>query len=138
MEPVLILTLAVFSYAAYTDLKTRTVSNRVWAVYMGLGVPLLALSGVDVGLLLMSLLIIAPAVFASYHFGGMGGADVKGMLALSVMLHHRLLAVWVVIAGSLVALVMSRKYGDNIPFMVALLVGIVLGAVLDALGVLPF
>jgi len=137
MEPVLILTLAVFSYAAYTDLKTRRVSNRVWAVYMGLGVPLLALSGVDVGLLLMSLLIIAPAVFASYHLGGMGGADVKGMLALSVMLHHRLLAVWVVIAGSLVALVMSRRYGDNIPFMVSLLAGIVLSAVLDALGILP-
>ncbi|MHC1592719.1 MAG: A24 family peptidase [Methermicoccaceae archaeon] len=133
-----ILTLVVFSYAAYTDVRERRVPDAVWVVYLALGLPLLVLSGLDINELVMSVVVVGTASFVSYRFGGLGGADVKGMLALSVLLHHHTLAVWAVLVGSCVALVLSRKYGDNNPFMLSLLTGIVVALVLELVGVFSF
>ncbi|MHC1596964.1 MAG: hypothetical protein ACXQT3_01475 [Methermicoccaceae archaeon] len=109
----------------------RCESSVLWLVYLGAGLPMLALSHVDVFGLLVSISIVGTAALMSYRFGGLGGADVKGMLALSVVLHQHMLAVWAVLIGSCVALVLSRRYGDDNPFMLSLLVGIVAALMLD-------
>lgn len=135
MLTLIALTLAVFAYAAYTDIRERRVPDWVWAVYAAMGTPLLLLGGADIQSVLLSVGVVGTAALVSRRFGGLGGADVKGLLILSVLLYRY--AIWAVIAGSFVALAMSRRYGDNNPFMVSLLIGIVLALVFGGLGLLP-
>ena len=85
----------VFAWAAWSDIKTRRVTNLVWP-------PLLALAGVlllwegwnsyatpewtgfalGVGL---SIGLLVPIAYLLWHFGLFGGADAKAIMALSVL-----------------------------------------------------
>lgn len=129
----LLVSMAVLAYAAYADWTRRMVPNWVWVVYLAVGIPLMLVEGIDTYWLWRSVLVVSAASLITYAVGQMGGADVKGMLAMSVVLHSSGVAVFAVALGAALGLVLvlirsvllrSRDVGQmDIPFMVPLLVG---------------
>ncbi|WP_058365768.1 prepilin peptidase [Haloparvum sedimenti] len=87
----------VFAWAAYRDVRTRRVPNRVWPPLYLLGAALLLwdvaarwpLAGVGGDLFLtriaVSLLVVAPLGYAFWYVGGFGGADAKALIALALL-----------------------------------------------------
>ena len=87
----------VFAWAAYRDVRTRRVPNRVWPPLYLLGAALLLwdvaarwLSAGTVGDLFLiriavSLLVVAPLGYAFWYVGGFGGADAKALIALALL-----------------------------------------------------
>ena len=90
--------LPVFAWAAWRDINTRRLPNRLWPPLVGLGVVLLAWEAIQLapfgtfeGRLFLiqvgvSLLFIAPLGYAFWWLGGFGGADAKALITLAVLL----------------------------------------------------
>jgi len=76
--------LALLSYAAYTDLKTREASNKLWLVMGAAGVLMLIIERPDAIKTAISLAISFPLALLLYVFG-MGGADVKAMWGVALL-----------------------------------------------------
>ena len=85
-----------FAWAAYRDVRTRRIPNRLWPPLVGVGVLALALdfaSGLpagfdgDVALLriAVSVGLVAPLGYVFFRIGGFGGADAKAVIALAVL-----------------------------------------------------
>nr|WP_264475399.1 prepilin peptidase [Halorubellus salinus] len=92
-----LLVVPFFAWAAYTDVRTRRIPNRVWPPLFVGGVVLLALT-VQRGLApgypfasnvlpaaIVSLGVVAPVAYLFWLFGGFGGADAKALLVLSLL-----------------------------------------------------
>ncbi|ATW88885.1 preflagellin peptidase FlaK [Halohasta litchfieldiae] len=90
--------LPIFAWAAWRDINTRRLPNRLWPPLAALGLVLLGweaiqlapfgtppgqLFVVQVGI---SLLFIAPLGYAFWWFGAFGGADAKAMIVLAILL----------------------------------------------------
>jgi preflagellin peptidase FlaK len=87
-----------FGYAAWTDLRRRRVSNRLWPPLVALGVVLLAVEGwgrvppATVGDRLFLVRVVAsvgvlvPLSYAFWRLGGFGGADAKAFMTVAVLL----------------------------------------------------
>jgi len=87
-----------FGYAAWTDLRTRRVTNRLWPPLVALGLVLLAVEGwgrvppATVGdrLFLIrvaaSVGILVPLSYLLWRVGGFGGADAKAFMTVAVLL----------------------------------------------------
>ena len=92
-----LLAVPAFAWAAYRDVRTRRVTNKLWVPLAALGVLALALDfsnglpaepferqitfvriGVSVG-------IVAPLGYIFYRLGGFGGADAKAVLVLALL-----------------------------------------------------
>lgn len=92
-----LLAVPAFAWAAYRDIRTRRVTNRLWVPLAALGVLALALDfagglpagpferritfvriGVSVG-------VVAPLGYIFYRLGGFGGADAKAVLVLALL-----------------------------------------------------
>jgi len=85
-----LLSIILLGYSAYSDLKTREVSNLVWAVYLPLALALLSVRLIlDPGLitlLVISIVAMACLSFLMFYLGLFGGADLKGFICLSIAL----------------------------------------------------
>jgi preflagellin peptidase FlaK len=87
-----------FGYAAWTDLRTRRVTNRLWPPLVALGAALLVVEGVGrvppatVGdrLFLVrvaaSVGVLVPLSYLFWRLGGFGGADAKAFMTVAVLL----------------------------------------------------
>ncbi|ESS06373.1 MAG: prepilin peptidase related protein [uncultured archaeon A07HB70] len=87
-----------FGYAAWTDLRTRRVTNRLWPPLVVLGLVLLVVEGwgrvppATVGdrLFLIrvaaSVGILIPLSYLLWRVGGFGGADAKAFMTVAVLL----------------------------------------------------
>ncbi len=87
-----------FGYAAWTDLRTRRVTNRLWPPLVVLGLVLLGVEGwgrvppATVGdrLFLIraaaSVGILVPLSYLLWRVGGFGGADAKAFITVGVLL----------------------------------------------------
>ncbi|AUV83775.1 peptidase A24 [Salinigranum rubrum] len=88
----------VLGWAAFSDIRTRRVPNRLWLPLAGLGVLLLVwdlithlppatfddrLFLVQVG---VSVLFVVPFSYLFWRLGGFGGADAKALIALALLL----------------------------------------------------
>ncbi|WP_435359822.1 prepilin peptidase [Haloarchaeobius sp. DFWS5] len=92
-----LLTVAVFGYLAYTDIKTRRVDKLTWVPLTALGVVLLALDyqqavaagGSDWRLFVITTTISVGFVVSLaylFHFlGAFGGADARALMTLAVL-----------------------------------------------------
>jgi len=90
--------LPVFAWAAWRDINTRRLPNRLWPPLVGLGVVLLVWESIQLapfatieGRLFLvqvgvSLLFIAPLGYAFWWLGGFGGADAKALITLAILL----------------------------------------------------
>ena len=90
--------LPVFAWAAWRDINTRRLPNRLWPPLVALGIGLLAWEAIQQapfgtysGRLFLvqagvSLLFIAPLGYAFWWLGGFGGADAKALITLAVLL----------------------------------------------------
>jgi preflagellin peptidase FlaK len=85
-----------FAWAAYRDVRTRRVTNRLWPPLVAVGVLALGLEfagGLPTGFagelvllrLAVSVGLVAPLGYVFYRIGGFGGADAKAVLALAVV-----------------------------------------------------
>jgi preflagellin peptidase FlaK len=85
-----VLSLFFLSYSAYSDLKTREVSDRVWVTYLPLAISILFLRLVLApDLLIMSIASVFVALcvsFLVFYMGLFGGADAKALICLSIAL----------------------------------------------------
>lgn len=92
-----LLSVPVLAWAAYHDVRTRRVSNRVWPPLLLLAVALLLWEGwralavggftwtlfaIGAGI---SLFVVAPLSYAFWRFGAFGGADAKALIVLAVL-----------------------------------------------------
>jgi len=79
----------MLSFASYADLKTRTVSNRLWLFMGGLGILLLLLQYFTIGFELVQLVGIPIMILLAYLLFKVGiifgGADAKALMALSFL-----------------------------------------------------
>lgn len=94
-----LLAVPVLGWAAWQDVRTRRVDDRVWAVLLALGLPLLAWelwtawdasAGVRFPLLFVraavSVLVVGGMGIGFYYLpAGFGGADAKAIVALAVL-----------------------------------------------------
>ena len=92
-----LLVVPFFAWAAYTDVRTRRIPNRVWPPLFVAGVVLLALTlqralapgapyaSVALPAAVISLGVVAPIAYLFWLFGGFGGADAKALLVLSLL-----------------------------------------------------
>jgi len=90
--------LPVFAWAAWRDINTRRLPNRLWPPLVAVGVVALAWEALQLpgfgtyeGRLFLvqvgvSLLFIAPLGYAFWWLGGFGGADAKALITLAVLL----------------------------------------------------
>ena len=74
---------AILSYAAYSDLKYREASNKLWILMGIIGLALLIMEKPD-ATTFISIAISFPLAFLLYFFG-MGGADVKAMWGIALL-----------------------------------------------------
>ena len=86
-----------FAWAAYRDVRTRRVPNRLWPPLLAVGLLALALevaahwppSGVGDRLFAVrvgvSLLLVAPLGYLFWRLGAFGGADAKAVVVLAVV-----------------------------------------------------
>jgi len=80
------------AYASWSDLKTREVSNRVWAVFAPIALALTALQffiSFDPQLLytyVLSFALTSVVSVALFYTGAFGGADAKALICLSLAL----------------------------------------------------
>ena len=93
-----LLVIPVFAWAAWRDIHTRRIPNRVWPPLVILGGLLLVWEGIQLFILgnpggqaflirtAISLLFVAPLGYAFWWFGAFGAADAKAMIALAVLL----------------------------------------------------
>ncbi|WP_323676228.1 prepilin peptidase [Halorubellus sp. PRR65] len=92
-----LLVVPFFAWAAYTDVRTRRIPNRVWPPLFVGGVVLFALTvqrALAAGYpyasnalpaAVVSLGVVAPVAYLFWLFGGFGGADAKALLVLSLL-----------------------------------------------------
>jgi preflagellin peptidase FlaK len=92
-----LVSLPVFAWAAYRDVRTRRVPNRTWYPLVALGLVLLAVevagalpaTGYRDRLLLLrtglSLGFVVPLAYVFWRIGGFGGADAKALMTLAVL-----------------------------------------------------
>ncbi len=90
----IIVVLSFMLYASWSDIKTREVSNKVWALLGPLGLALtlanIHLSGFYSKLndLALSFLITTGIAVALFYLGFFGGADAKALICLSLALPY--------------------------------------------------
>ena len=84
-------------WAAWRDVRTRRLPNRLWYPLLAVGLLTLAwdalghlpVAGVDDRLFLVrvgiSLLVVVPLAYGLWWIGGFGGADAKAMMTLAVL-----------------------------------------------------
>jgi len=89
----IMLSMAMLSYASFSDLKTREVSDLTWVVFGALGL-VLDVYEVIFGMLSLSNLVI-PILFSTVlsfalgYLGLFGGADFKAFVALAILQPHQ-------------------------------------------------
>ncbi len=86
-----ILCLAFFVYASFSDLRTREVSNKVWVVMAPLALALtffqfVVFSPEALPLYAISFVITAVLSIALFYLGAFGGADAKALICLALAL----------------------------------------------------
>ncbi len=92
-----LLSLPIFAWVAYRDVRTRRVASRTWLPVAALAVVLLAwdaLAAWEMGgfawrlfslQVALSLLLVVPAAYVFYRLGAFGGADAKALMVLAVL-----------------------------------------------------
>jgi preflagellin peptidase FlaK len=92
-----LLVVPFFAWAAYIDVRTRRIPNKVWPPLFVVGVVLLAVTmgralapgapyaSVALPGAVVSLGVVAPIAYLFWLFGGFGGADAKALLVLSLL-----------------------------------------------------
>jgi preflagellin peptidase FlaK len=91
LEAVSFLFSVVFlGYSAWSDLKMREVTDRVWVIYLPLAVVIMCLRMVLAPYLLttsiVSVLVMFCLSFLMFYLGLFGGADAKALICLSIAL----------------------------------------------------
>jgi preflagellin peptidase FlaK len=86
-----LLCLFIFAYASWRDLKTREVSNKVWAVMAPLALALTLFQFVffnpeSLPFYAISSAITAALSIALFYVGAFGGADAKALICLALAL----------------------------------------------------
>lgn len=85
-----LLSITLLGYSAYSDLKTREVSNWVWVIYLPLACIILGFKlFLNPQLLTVSLISVAVTAglsFLVFYVGLFGGADFKAFICLSIAL----------------------------------------------------
>ena len=92
-----LLAVPALGWAAWRDVRTRRLPNRLWTPLVAIGVLALVvdaiahlpMTGVDDRLFFVrvgvSLLVLVPLAYGLWWFGGFGGADAKALMTLAVL-----------------------------------------------------
>lgn len=87
-----VVTLAILSYASYTDIKTRRVTDKVWGVMYSIAVLILAYEAYTSGEYIttitevgISIALVGGASYVLYKLNVFYGADYKAMVGVAVM-----------------------------------------------------
>lgn len=102
-------------YGCWTDLQTRTVSNKVVLVIIGLSLFAASLENLTVLHLLFLIFI-----YTAYHYSALGGADVKILFPLLFVMDVNSFAVFLValaVFGLMSAVYIIIRRIETIPFI---------------------
>jgi preflagellin peptidase FlaK len=80
--------LVMLSYASYSDLKTREVDDKLWILFSLIGITLniIDLSNQSLMLVIISISLSSLISFIFYYIGFFGGADMKALIVISLIL----------------------------------------------------
>lgn len=91
-----LLTIPVFAWIGWKDYQTRRVSNAYWPPLLGIGVACIAADALTITnptywnalttALVLTVTVVAPALMFAWYSGNLGGADVKGIVTLAVVI----------------------------------------------------
>ena len=82
----------MLSYASYSDWKTREVSDKLWILFSSVGITLniielsLYFSLQFLTLVIISISLSSLISFILYYFGFFGGADMKALVVISLLI----------------------------------------------------
>ncbi len=79
----------LLAIASYTDLKTRTASNKLWLIMGIAGVILLFFSPFDL-LYFLLIVMIVGILLAMFSTLPVGGADIKALITLAILFPYPL------------------------------------------------
>lgn len=118
------LSLAVWAYAAYSDLKTRRAANWIWLVLVTLAsIQVVYTETISVGHLLITIPVVYPLAWILYDRGLIGGADAKAFFVVPLL--YPMLTPFILVTTTLWALPWAFYSGDReIPLLVPLASGI--------------
>lgn len=123
-----VVTLVLLFFAAMEDFKSMQVRNLYPALFLFSSLVRVALTRPPLPLAVVSPLLLFVVLYVFWHFGGLGGADVKVLTAMAI---GDAIGVWVTIlvacfvfAGYSLAL---RKTRVPLPFVPAIFVAALLG-----------
>lgn len=112
--------LLAFGVAAVFDLRSRSVPNWLWILPLGLGI-IVAMQSSMLLEAYLTATILGAIGFIGWREGALGGADVKGLVTLGVVLpQNGILIAILALAGSMI---WSHYRGES-PFFVSLALGI--------------
>ena len=109
-----VLCILMLSYACYSDLRTRTVSNKVWGVFFVAALPItlykLIVGDVSLFHTVAAVLLVYGVGVTLFHLHVFGGADAKALIALAFLYSSPLLPVMVLLFASLYVLIATATY----------------------------
>lgn len=81
----------MLSYASYSDWKTREVDDRLWIIFSFIGITLniidLYYSNLQLSVLIITSISLTSLIsFILYYFGFFGGADMKALIVISLLI----------------------------------------------------
>lgn len=119
------LIVAILCYAGWSDLKTRTVSNKIILFIAATSIPLIYLNISSITILHMLIIIIMLITFSynkehsTKHF--LGGADIKALIPIILSLNLLLLTIFCLYLIS-IYLILSLKFKQSVPLFLAILI----------------
>ena len=114
-----LIVLSLLIYASYTDIKSRTVSNKIILLIWIFSIPLFNLTSIFQ-------IVFIGIMFVFYKYYNMGAADVKGIIPiiLSVTITYFLLPL------AITEYIMAKYYKNDVPMYISITIAYVIAILL--------
>lgn len=109
----IVFVLACFSYASYTDIKTRRVPNRLWLTMFPPAIAFIYLEQLNYIWVFCVFSICCIFGYVYFELGWWGGADMKAIAILALYFPYMIsslpLVIWILLISSIISALVDWK-----------------------------